>query len=58
MALEVTRHLRRLDPADPTRHDFALCRLGILGHLRAREGRVRRAHVLAALAEALSGGAA
>ncbi len=30
MALEVTRALRRLDPDDPVRYDFALCRLGIL----------------------------
>lgn len=30
MALEVTAGLRRLDPADPVRYDFALCRLGIL----------------------------
>jgi len=30
MALEVTARLRRLDPADPVRYDFALSRLGIL----------------------------
>ena len=53
MALEVTSRLRRFSPHDPVRHDFALCRLGILGHLRARGGLLRRAHVMAALAEAL-----
>ena len=31
MALEVTDSLRRLDPADPLRYDFALSHLGILG---------------------------
>ena len=54
MALEVTARLRRLTPEDPVRHDFALCRLGILGHLRARGRRLRRVHVLQALAEALA----
>jgi uncharacterized protein (TIGR02757 family) len=49
MALEVTEHLRRLDPADPTRFDFALCRLGILGRMRARNGRVGRRAVLEAI---------
>lgn len=29
-ALEVTAALRRLDPADPVRFDYAICRLGIL----------------------------
>ena len=29
-AQEVTAALKRLDPADPVRYDFALCRLGIL----------------------------
>jgi uncharacterized protein (TIGR02757 family) len=28
--VEVTEALRQLDPADPVRYDFALCRLGIL----------------------------
>lgn len=45
MALEVTACLRRLDPRDPTRYDFALSRLGILGHLRASQGRLRLAQV-------------
>ncbi len=50
MALEVTEALRELDPEDPTRFDFALCRLGILGRLDAAGGRatVRR---LAAILE-------
>lgn len=30
MALEVTQSLKKLDPKDPLRYDFALCRLGIL----------------------------
>lgn len=29
-ALEVTNHLKKLDPNDPVRYDFAICRLGIL----------------------------
>ena len=41
MAREVTACLRRLDPDDPTRYDFALSRLGILGRLDARGGRLR-----------------
>ena len=31
MAEDVTRSLRRLDPDDPIRYDFALCHLGIAG---------------------------
>lgn len=31
MALEITESLRRLDPGDPLRYDFALSHLGILG---------------------------
>jgi uncharacterized protein (TIGR02757 family) len=38
MAVEVTGWLRRLDPSDPTRYDFALSRLGILGLLDSRRG--------------------
>jgi uncharacterized protein (TIGR02757 family) len=30
MAEEITRALKLLDPADPVKYDFALCRLGIL----------------------------
>jgi uncharacterized protein (TIGR02757 family) len=58
MAVEVTRTLRRLDPADPTRYDFALCRLGILGAVGSRGRRVRPRDIAAALADAtLKGGA-
>ena len=31
MALDITRRLRRLNPDDPVRYDFALCHLGIAG---------------------------
>lgn len=31
-SLEVTRKLRAIDSNDPTRFDFALCRIGVLGH--------------------------
>ncbi len=38
MAIDVTRRLRRLDPRDPVKYDFALCRLGILDQCpRARD---------------------
>ncbi len=30
MAEDITRSLRRLDPEDPVKYDFAICRLGIL----------------------------
>ncbi|MCI0484096.1 MAG: TIGR02757 family protein [candidate division NC10 bacterium] len=30
MALEITGNLKRFDPADPVKYDFALCRLGML----------------------------
>ncbi len=49
MALEITECLRALDPADPTRYDFALSRLGILGVVRARGGRIRLRDVATAL---------
>jgi uncharacterized protein (TIGR02757 family) len=49
MAVEVTDTLRRLDPDDPTRYDFALSRLGILGLVRARGGRLSLPDVAAAL---------
>jgi uncharacterized protein (TIGR02757 family) len=32
MALDITRGLRRLDPVDPLKYDFALCHLGIAGN--------------------------
>ena len=50
MALEVTARLRALDPADPTRFDFALSRLGILGLLDAPGGRLTARGVHRALA--------
>ena len=31
MALEITENLKRFDPTDPVKYDFALCRLGMLG---------------------------
>lgn len=38
MAQEITETLRRLDPADPTRYDFALCTLGKLDPCGQPEG--------------------
>lgn len=32
MAEEITENLKKLDPMDPVKYDFALCRLGILEH--------------------------
>jgi uncharacterized protein (TIGR02757 family) len=57
MALEVTEALRRLDPDDPTRYDFPLSRLGILGLVHAREGRIRPRDI-AAILEPGEGGSA
>lgn len=54
MAVEVTARLREMDPEDPTRYDFALSRLGILGLLPAREGSLRLGQVLAAMDRATS----
>ena len=51
MALEVTSRLRALDPEDPIRYDFGLCHLGILGHLRARGGRLTARTIHAVLRE-------
>lgn len=36
MALEITRNLRRIDPADPVRYDFAISRMGILKRCPSR----------------------
>jgi uncharacterized protein (TIGR02757 family) len=36
MAGEITAALRRLDPSDPLRYDFALCHLGIAGDCPSR----------------------
>jgi uncharacterized protein (TIGR02757 family) len=52
MALEATARLRRLDPADPVRFDFALSRLGILGLLPAKGGRLSRRRIADVLAAA------
>ncbi len=35
-AVEVTRNLKRLDAADPTRFDFSICRLGMLEYRKLR----------------------
>lgn len=40
-AVEVTARLRRLDPADPVRYDFAICRLGILDRCPRRRDLAR-----------------
>jgi uncharacterized protein (TIGR02757 family) len=32
MSIEVTRALKKVDPADPTRFDFSLCRFGMLDY--------------------------
>jgi len=32
MAEEITAKLKRLDPDDPLKYDFALCRLGMMQH--------------------------
>jgi uncharacterized protein (TIGR02757 family) len=34
MAVEITENLKRLDPADPLKYDFALCHQGIIGICR------------------------
>ena len=39
--LEVTTSLRRFSPEDPTRYDFALARLGILGQCPHRREELR-----------------
>ena len=31
MAVDITAALRRFDPEDPVRYDFALCHLGMMG---------------------------
>jgi uncharacterized protein (TIGR02757 family) len=40
MAQEVTENLRRLDPEDPVRYDFALSHLGISEGCTGKEGEV------------------
>ena len=38
MAVEVTESLRRLDPEDPLKYDFALCHHGISGICKGLRG--------------------
>jgi uncharacterized protein (TIGR02757 family) len=52
MALEATERLKRFDPDDPVRFDFALSRLGILGLLRVKNGRLDRRRLEDVIAEA------
>ena len=52
MALEATARLRRIDPDDPVRFDFALSRVGILGLLRDSGGPLGRREVARVLATA------
>jgi uncharacterized protein (TIGR02757 family) len=40
-AAEITGALRRIDPEDPVRYDFALCHLGMSGACPARRDRAR-----------------
>lgn len=40
MALDVTRTLARVDPADPVKYDFAISRMGILERCPRHRGRV------------------
>ncbi|BDG01835.1 TIGR02757 family protein [Anaeromyxobacter oryzae] len=53
-AEEITASLRRLDPDDPVRYDFALCHLGMSGACPARRDRARCA--ACRLADACLGG--
>lgn len=46
MAREMTESLRQLDPADPVKYDFALCRLGILDQCPRRRDETRCAACL------------
>jgi uncharacterized protein (TIGR02757 family) len=49
-AEEITRALRRIDPEDPVRYDFALCHLGMSGACPARRDPTRCAACPLALA--------
>ena len=40
-SVEVTEALKRLDPSDPVKYDFALCRLGILSFYKQKRDRVK-----------------
>ncbi len=41
MALDITESLRRLDPSDPLKYDFALCHLGIAGDCPKKRDEVK-----------------
>jgi hypothetical protein len=41
MALAVTETLKDLDPEDPVRYDFAICRLGILDACPSRRDPIK-----------------
>jgi hypothetical protein len=43
MAEEITGGLKMLDPEDPIKYDFALCRLGILKECPKKKERVKNA---------------
>ena len=45
MALDVTRRLRQLDPADPVKYDFAFHRMGLLKQREEVDSLVRRSGV-------------
>ncbi len=47
MAVDITERLRELDPEDPIRYDFALCRLGILDYCPRRRDPLKcaRCHI-------------
>ena len=47
-AIEITGSLKRFDPADPVRFDYALCRIGIFGICRTDVSRSRCHQCLAA----------
>jgi uncharacterized protein (TIGR02757 family) len=38
MAVEITEALKRIDPVDPLKYDFALCHLGISGLCKGKRG--------------------
>ena len=44
MALDITQQLRRLDPNDPLRYDFALCHMGIAGDCPRKRDLVKCTH--------------
>ncbi len=44
MALEISDNLKKLDPNDPLKYDFALCRLGILDLCPQKKNAAKCAH--------------